>query len=72
MFLCSGLMVRHKTTEKGMVLLTDLTASKQPCAETVKIGHTTYIIQHYFAAKGVTVSEKIERLLDKESKRECH
>ncbi len=55
-----------------MVLLTDLTASKQPCAETVKIGHTTYIIQHYFAAKGVTVSEKIERLLDKESKRECH
>ncbi len=34
-----------------------------------KIGNTTYIVKGYYASEGVTVSEKIRRLLDKETKR---
>ncbi len=34
-----------------------------------KIGNTTYIVGGYFAPQGVTVSEKIKRLLDKETKK---
>lgn len=33
-----------------------------------KIGNTTYIVGGYFAPQGVTVSEKIRKLLDKETK----
>lgn len=35
----------------------------------IKIGNTTYIVGGYFASSGVTVSEKIKKLLDKETKR---
>lgn len=43
---------------------------EQPKIETeIKIGNTTYIVGGYFASQGVTVSEKIKRLLDKETKR---
>ena len=35
----------------------------------IKIGNTTYIVGGYFAPQGGTVSEKIKRLLDKETKR---
>lgn len=36
----------------------------------VKIDNTTYIVGGYFAPpQGVTVSEKIKRLLDKETKK---
>lgn len=34
----------------------------------IKIGNTTYIVGGYFASNGVTVSEKIRKLLDKETK----
>lgn len=34
----------------------------------IKIGNTTYIVGGYFASSGVTVSEKIKKLLDKETK----
>ena len=34
----------------------------------IKIGNTTYIVTSHFAHSGVTVSEKIKRLLDRESK----
>ena len=34
----------------------------------IKIGNTTYIVGGYFASQGVTVSEKISRWLDKETK----
>ena len=43
---------------------------EQPRIETeIKIGNTTYIVAGFFASRGVTVSEKIKRLLDKETKR---
>lgn len=46
------------------------TPGKPPKIETeIKIGNTTYIVTGHFAEKGVTVSEKIKRLLDKEIKR---
>ena len=32
----------------------------------IKIGNTTYIITDHFADNGITVSDKIRRLLDKE------
>ena len=42
---------------------------KQPKVETeIKIGNTTYIVNGYYASKGVTASEKIKRLLDKETR----
>ena len=34
-----------------------------------KIGNTTYIVNGFFAAQGVTVSKKIIRVLDKETKK---
>lgn len=41
---------------------------KPPKIETeIKIGNTTYIVTGHFAKEGVTVSEKIKRLLDKET-----
>ena len=41
----------------------------QPGIKTeIKIGNTTYIVGGYFDPQGVTVSEKIKRLLDKETK----
>lgn len=47
-----------------------VTQVKQPKIETeIKIGNTTYIVNGHYAAEGVTVSEKIKRLLDKETKR---
>lgn len=43
---------------------------ERPKVETeIKIGNTTYIVKGYYAPEGVTVSEKISRLLDKETKR---
>lgn len=33
-----------------------------------KIGNTTYIVNGFYAPKGVTVSEKVVRLLDRETK----
>lgn len=42
---------------------------EQPRVETeIKIGNTTYIVNGYYASQGVTASEKIKRLLDKETK----
>ena len=44
--------------------------AEQPRIETeMKIGNTTYIVGGYFASHGVTVSEKIRRLLDRETRR---
>lgn len=34
-----------------------------------KIGNTTYIVASHYAAQGITVSQKIKRLLDKESRK---
>lgn len=46
------------------------TPSTPPKIETeIKIGNTTYIVTGHFAEKGVTASEKIKRLLDKETKK---
>lgn len=42
----------------------------QPTVETeIRIGNTTYFVAAHFATQGVTVSEKIKRLLDKETKK---
>lgn len=49
--------------------MTGTIQAKQPRIETDhKIGNTTYIVKGYYASNGVTVSEKISRLLDKETK----
>ena len=49
--------------------MADMLQAEQPKIETeVKIGNTTYIVNGYFASAGLTVSEKIKRLLDKETK----
>ena len=34
-----------------------------------KIGNTTYKVNGFFASQGVTVSKKIMRILDKETKK---
>lgn len=54
-----------------MFTLADTILGTQHNVEEIKIGNTTYIVNGYFASKGVTVSEKIKRLLDKETKRKC-
>lgn len=49
--------------------MADTIRVEQPKIETeIKIGNTTYIVEGYFASKGVTVSERIKKLLDKETK----
>ena len=49
--------------------MADTIQAEQPRIETeIKIGNTTYIVGGYFASKGITVSEKIKKLLDKETK----
>ena len=49
-----------------------MTQAKQPRIETEKkIGNTTYIVNGHYASQGITVSEKIKRLLDNETKRKC-
>ena len=42
--------------------------NRSEASSEIKIGNTTYIVTSYFAPSGVTVSEKIKRLLDRESK----
>ena len=50
--------------------MADTTCVKQPKIETeIKIGNTTYIVNGHYASTGVTVSEKIKRLLDRETKK---
>lgn len=56
---------------KGVSTLADTKVGAQRNVEEIKIGNTTYIVNGYFAASGVTVSEKIKRLLDKETKIKC-
>lgn len=34
-----------------------------------KIGNTTYIVNGFFASQGITVSKRIMRILDKETKK---
>lgn len=34
-----------------------------------KIGNTTYIVNGFFASQGITVSKRIIRVLDKETKK---
>ncbi len=49
--------------------MADTIREEQPRIKTeIKIGNTTYIVGGYFASKGVTVSEKNSKLLDKETK----
>ena len=66
-----NLTVRRESIGKGVFTLADTILGTQHNVEEIKIGNTTYIVNGYFASKGVTVSEKIKRLLDKETKRKC-
>ena len=59
--------MRHESKER-VFTLADKNLSGQTDVEEIKIGSTTYIVNGYFAAGGIAVSEKIKRLLDKESK----
>ena len=57
-------------TKECIRQMADTIRVEQPRIETeIKIGNTTYIVGGYFASKGVTVSEKIRKLLDKETKK---
>ncbi len=51
-----------------MILLTDTRIYIQSEYKEVRIGNTIYIVKEYFASSGVTVSEKIRRLLDRETR----
>ena len=43
---------------------------EQPRVETeIKIGNTYYRVNGFFASQGITVSKKIMRVLDKETKK---
>ena len=54
---------------KGILQMPNTIRTNTPKPETeIKIGNTTYIVTSHFAPSGVTVSEKIKRLLDRESK----
>ena len=47
-----------------------LSQVEQPRIETeIKIGNTYYQVNGFFASQGITVSKKIERVLDKETKK---
>lgn len=49
--------------------MADTIRVEQPRIETeIRIGNTIYIVGGYFTSTGATVSEKIRRLLDKETK----
>ena len=50
-------MVRRESKER-VFALADKNLSRQTDVEEIKIGSTTYIVNGYFAASGVTVSEK--------------
>lgn len=50
--------------------MVDVIQAEQPKIETeIKLGNTIYIVGGFFASSGVTVSEKIKKLLDKETKK---
>ena len=41
-----------------------------PRVETThKLGNTTYVVNGFYASKGATATEKIKRLLDRETKK---
>lgn len=55
--------------QKRGVDMAAILQAEQPRVETkIKIGKTTYIVNGYYASTGITASEKIKRLLDKETK----
>lgn len=50
--------------------MADSVSMTPPRIETeIKIGNTTYIVTAHYAPQGVTVSQKIKRLLDKETRK---
>ena len=60
----------EKSFMRGGESVAEKRNAKLPRIETEKkIGNTTYIVSCNFAPKGVTVSETIRRMLDRESKR---
>lgn len=54
---------------QGGMQMTDNVPLTPPRIETeTRIGNTTYIVASHYAAQGITVSQKIKRLLDKETR----
>ena len=65
-----NLTMRRKTKDKGGVPMAVMPQVEQPRVETeIKIGNTYYRVNGLFASQGVTVSKKIMRALDKETKK---
>lgn len=65
-----NLTVRHKTKDKGGVPMAVIPQVERPKIETeIKIGNTYYRVNGFFASQGITVSKKIMRVLDKETKK---
>ncbi len=68
-FVVSNLTMRRIYQSKRGVEMAGILQEEQPRIKTeIKIGNTTYIVNGYYASTGITVSEKIKRLLDKETK----
>lgn len=50
--------------------MADSVSSTPPRIKTeTKIGNTTYIVTAHYAPQGVTLSQKIKRLLDRETRK---
>ncbi len=55
---------------KGGMQMADSVSMTPPRLKTeTKIGNTTYIVTAHYASQGVTVSQKIKRLLDRETRK---
>ncbi len=55
---------------KGGMQMADSVSMTPPRLKTeAKIGNTTYIVTAHYASQGVTVSQKIKRLLDRETRK---
>lgn len=55
---------------KGGMQMADSVPMTPPRIKTeTKLGNTTYIVTAHYAPRGVTLSQKIKRLLDKETRK---
>lgn len=53
-----------------VLCLAGSTYAKPPEIKTeIKVGNTYFVVSSHFAQKGVTASDKVKRILDKETKK---
>ena len=67
----SKIASHHETqsnTQSGGFLM-DKNETAPRVETTYKLGNTTYVVNGFYASKGATATEKIKRLLDRETKK---